>query len=273
MDYEPWSRRFNMHFGYYRAVLNPFSSEAMLDEMNNQALQRLQLFYDKENTLLDLGCGVGASGRYIVSNTKQVSVIGATIVPWQIEQAKLLSSDDKFTERLNFELMDYCNLAFADQSIDGAYALESSCYDNGKDKRAFLEESFRVLKPGARLMVADGFTKGKRHTALFNFLYRKVCHGWRLDDFAGIDEFVQAMQDIGFEDIQIEDASWRVALSVMYVPWVSIKYFFTKIFTNRDDTEVQMGHFIAPIYGMLMGMHRRQYGYHIISARKPSDNI
>ena len=33
MDYEPWSRQFNMHFGYYRFGNNPFNREQMLDEM------------------------------------------------------------------------------------------------------------------------------------------------------------------------------------------------------------------------------------------------
>jgi hypothetical protein len=84
-----------------------------------------------------------------------------------------------------------------------------------------------------------------------------------------VDEFVAAMRDIGYEDIQVQDASWRVALSVAYVPWVSLKYFFSKIFFNKDDTQIQMGHFIAPVFGLLMGLHRGQYGYHIISARKP----
>lgn len=269
MDYEPWSQRFNMHFGYFRWGVNPFSREAMLDEMNHQALTRLELANDEPCSVLDLGCGVGASGRYIVNNTTNVSVVGATIVPWQIEQANKLSTDTVYDGRLTFGLMDYCKLPIPDSSVDGAFALESSCYADGKDKRAFLEESFRALKPEARLMVADGFTKGTKHSRLFNFFYRKVCEGWALDDFASVDEFVATMRDIGYEDIKVQEASWRVALSVMYVPWVSLKYFFSKIVLSKDDTQIQMGHFIAPVYGMLMGLHRGQYGYHIISGRKP----
>ena len=96
-----------------------------------------------------------------------------------------------------------------------------------------------------------------------------MCDGWALEDFAGIDEFVQAMKEIGYEDIQVKDISWRVALSVSFVPWVSFKYFVKSILFGKGDKRLQLGHFIAPMYGLLMGLHRKQYGYHIVSARKP----
>jgi len=271
MDYEPWSRQFNMHFGYYRFGLNPFNRERMLDEMSHQVVTRLQLNTQKNNQLIDLGCGVGASARYVARNFENVSVLGATIVPWQIEQAKHLSNNSDVSSKVSFELLDYCDLKLDENSADGAYAMESSCYDFGKDKRKFLEESYRVLKPGARLCVADGFTKGQKHTKLFNYLYRKVCDGWVLEDFAGIDEFVAAMEDIGYEDIQVKDISWRVALSVSFVPWVSLKYFIKSILFKKGDKRLQLGHFIAPTYGLLMGLHRRQYGYHLVSGRKKQD--
>lgn len=272
MDYEPWSRKFNMHFGYFRSGLNPLDRERMLDEMSHQVVDRLGLDHEQHNQLIDLGCGVGATSRYAVKTHETLSVLGATIVPWQVEQARRMSDLPEFKHKLRFELLDYRNLGVADNSFDGAYAVESACYDFGKDKRRFLEESFRVLKPGARLCVADGFTKGQRHTRLFNYLYRRVCRGWALEDFASIDEFVATMRAIGYEEVKVQDASWRVALSVAFVPWVSIKYFFKSILFAKGDRRVQLGHFIAPVFGVLMGLHRRQYGYHLVSARKPLQN-
>ena len=269
MDYEPWSRRFNMHFGYYRWGLNPFNREQMLDEMNRQVIERLDLDYARENTLGDLGCGVGTTARFAIEHFPRLKVTAATIVPWQIEIAKQLTTESKYDGRLNYQLSDYCDLDLPEGACDGAYAIESSCYDKRKDKLGFLTEAYRILAPGARLVVADGFTKGRKRTRLFNYFYRRVCRGWALQDFAGRDEFVDALEQLGFEDIRVQEASWRVALSVSYVPWVSIKYFFKSIFRSKSDRRIQMGHFIAPVYGILMGLHRGQYGYHIISARKP----
>lgn len=268
MDYEPWSSQFNMHFGYFRIGVTPFKLEAMLNEMNHQVISQLELDTSKQNQLIDLGCGVGTSARYATLNFDNVSVLGATIVPWQIEQANRLSQNEKIKHKVAFELADYRNLNAADNSYDGAYAMESSCYDYGKSKRLFLAEAYRVLKPGARLCVVDGFTKGNKHSRLFNHLYRKVCDGWVLEDFAGIDEFVNAMQEIGYEDIQVKDISWRVALSASYVPWVSFKYFIKSVLFKKGNKKIQLGHFIAPMYGLLMGLSRRHYGYHIVSARK-----
>ena len=269
MDYEPWSRQFNMHFGYYQFGMNPFNRESMLDQMTHQVITHLQLDNTHANQLVDLGCGVGASARYTVTHFENVAVLGGTIVPWQIDQANALSKSENVHNKVSFRLLDYRDLDLEDNCMDGAYAMESSCYDFGKDKRQFLTESFRVLKPGAKLCVVDGFTKGKKHTRFFNYLYQKVCDGWVLEDFAGIDEFTQAMQEIGYEDIQIKDISWRVALSASFVPWVSFKYFIKSILLRKGNKKIQLGHFIAPMYGLLMGLHRKQYGYYIVSARKP----
>src|SRR5579863_9218724 len=55
-DYAAWSREFNMHFGYYRARINPLRRESMLEQMNAEVLARLKVDAIPEPQLLDLGC-------------------------------------------------------------------------------------------------------------------------------------------------------------------------------------------------------------------------
>jgi len=270
MDYEPWSQNFNMHFGYFRFGLNPFKRESLLNEMNYQVCQRLNIENKKDikqAPIIDLGCGVGATARYCVQNYERAAVKGVTIVPWQIKQAYKMSTRlDK--ERTHYELADYSNLPYGDQSFSGAYAVESSCYDKGSDKIAFLREAYRVLQPGSNLVVADGFRKTKRANPVFEFSYRQVCKGWSLETFANIDDFTEAMYSVGFKNIVVEDISWRIAPSVLHVPWVSIKYLFTHLFSKKGSKKFQALHFIAPMMGLVVGLHRKHYGYYLVTANK-----
>jgi len=274
MDYEPWSPNMNMHFGYYRLGLNPFDRESLLNEMNRQVCVRLNLDVYKvgdnaegAKSVIDLGCGVGATARFCTQHYSGISVKGVTIVPWQIRHANTMSVDLDQSQ-LSYELADYRCLPYPDDFFLGAYAVESSCYDHGSDKLGFLKEAYRVLKPGASLVVADGFRKTKKANAIFNFAYQKVCEGWFLETFAHIDDFTEAMRKVGFRDIVVEDASWRIAPSVLHVPWVSIKYLFTHLFSNSGNKKIQLSHFTAPMMGLVVGLQRKHYGYYFVTAKK-----
>src|ERR1035438_10717171 len=87
-DYAAWSREFNLHFGYYRAGVNPLHREAMLEQMNAEVLARLQLGANEEPRLLDLGGGLGATPRSIARCLPRALLLGLTRVPWQVERAR-----------------------------------------------------------------------------------------------------------------------------------------------------------------------------------------
>ncbi len=270
-DYEAWSRSFNMHFGYWRAGLNPLRLEPMLDEMTRQVLLRLRAPAGRAARLLDMGSGLGGPARLIERETQQLLVHAVTIVEWQASQARELALQDGANTRVQFVQADYANTPFPDQAYDGAYAIESACHADGDDKRAVIREAARVLAPGARFVVADGFLKhGRPMFPWFRWCYRKVCRNWAVEDFAQLDAFVEAMRESGFEDVRVEEISYRIAPSVMHVPSVTVRFLARELFRSGWRLgSVRWGHLLACVLSPIVGMARSRFGYYLISAAKP----
>src|SRR6266699_383955 len=178
-DDAAWSREFNMHLGYYRAGANPLRREPMLEQMNAEVLARLHLDDIAEPRLLDLGCGLGATLRSFARRLPHARLLGLTRVPWQVERAHALNDAAGCGERVRVIEGDYEDTILPRSSYDGVYALESSCHAHGADKGLLLAEAHRLLRPGGRLVVADGFLGSDRFaSALQQRIYRKLCECW-----------------------------------------------------------------------------------------------
>lgn len=98
--------------------------------------------------VLDAGCGVGGSARHIATRFS-AEVEGVTLSPVQRDIAKRLSGERK---DVHFQVADANATPFPDESFDVVWSLESA--EHMPDKRAFVAECARVLKPGGRLVVA-----------------------------------------------------------------------------------------------------------------------
>ncbi|MCB0631047.1 MAG: methyltransferase domain-containing protein, partial [Lewinella sp.] len=158
-----------------------------------------------------------------------------------------------------------------DGYADAAFAMESACYAGGENKMDFVRELYRLLKPGGRFVINDGFRK---HTGLLPVwlekIYRKNMECWALSDLADIHAFVAALKLVGFQNIRIEDASWRVAPSFAHIPRVSLHFYWDVL---RKGELFKLDHqrrnnALAPALGMIMGLSRKHFGYYIISGEK-----
>jgi len=270
-DFAMWSRKFNMHFGYYEQGMNPLRLEPMLERMNARVTDELGLPSQGSKLLLDMGCGLGATARYIARNYQDSFINCVTCVPWQIEHGRELTAEVNLHRKVVFFLADFADTPFSDGLFDGLYAIESSRYARGSDKGEFLKEAFRLLKPGSRIALTDGFLKDAANIdPLTQLLYAKSCEAWAIDEFADIDVFAAMMDEAGFEDIRIEELSWKIAPSVAHVPVTALKFLYKALVEDRNSLRgSRLGHLTAPIYGALLGLRRNRFGYFLVSARKP----
>jgi cyclopropane fatty-acyl-phospholipid synthase-like methyltransferase len=269
-DYAAWSREFNMHFGYYRAGANPLRRETMLEQMNAEVLARLKLDGIAEPQLLDLGCGLGATLRSFARRLPQASLLGITRVPWQVENARALNQSAGCGDRVRVLEGDYEATTLPSATYDGVYALESSCHAHGADKAALLAEALRLLRPGGRLVVSDGFLATDRFVnTLQERIYRKLCECWVIEQLAQLDLFRARLEELGFTDITIEHLQMRVAPSVAHIPWVTLKFLLTDVvFGKAKMTRARWNNVIAPVLLPLVSAPIGPMTYCMITATK-----
>ena len=274
-DYAAWSKAFNMHFGFFRWGMNAFRREAMLEQMNREVLDRLRLDSQVPASIVDLGCGLGATLRSFARWLPLVQLTGITLVPWQVEQARALNHDtlnhaSALGDRIDVVLGDYENSTIAPASFDAAYALESSCHAHGADKHAFLREAHRLLKPGGRLVVADGFLRRARAASgLSARVYRKLCECWVIEELGQLDLFVHELERLGFHSIVVERLQLRVAPSVFHIPWVTLKFLMTDVVLgSRCMTRARWNNIIAPALLPLVGYPGGPMIYCMVTATK-----
>lgn len=269
-DYEAWSKSFNMHFGYYQKGINPFNREAMLNNMNDQVLNRLKLDKESGGTIADFGCGLGATLRHANRTYNNYDLKGVTLVPWQVQQASVLNLMTTKDHKIEIIEADYCNTPFADNSLDAVFAIESSCYATGSTKKDLLGEIHRVLKPGGRFVIADGFRKNSQPLGTFiKPVYDKLCTSWSLTELGDINKIADTLKALGFKEVSTEDISMKVAPSVAHVPFTVINFLIRQLlFDQQKMNKERWDNLKSPLLTMIIGSCQRHFGYYLVSGEK-----
>ena len=148
--------------------------------------------------VLDLGSGAGLDMFHAARRVGNAGrVIGVDMTPAMIEKAKH-GADQLGLENVEFRLGDIEDLPVEDNSVD---VIISNCVINlAPDKGKVFRESFRVLRPGGRVMVSDIVLE----TALpenvrEDISYYAGCIGGAILE----EEYLQHMKDAGFENVEV----------------------------------------------------------------------
>lgn len=267
MDYRYWSPKFNMHFGYWRFGMNIFKREPMLDELTRHLAQHFDQPPQTKLKILDMGCGVGTPAREMAYLFPLAQVTGITKVPWQIEKAHALTPAE-LSSRISFEERDFTATQFDDETFDIVYSMEAMCHAPGLSKEAVIAEAARVLKPGGRLIIADGYLVQGYIPFLLQKLFETVTHNWAVDTFAGLPQFSNALGQHGLKIQEFENISFRIAPSALQTPVVSIQWLISELKKDKKITKTRWKHVVASLLAPLVGMALPYFAYGIVKATK-----
>lgn len=190
-----------MHFGYSDHCLQPH--KATLENMDRKMADKAGI--RPGDRILDAGCGQGGAALWLGMHFEDIQVEGITLVPHQVAIARKRSRKFKLSHILNFQEGDYCATDFPDESFTVVWACESLCH--ASDKKAFYEEAYRILKPGGRLVIADGIRKTRNLSQADETLFRKWLSGWYCPDLNTWEEHLSQIRQAGFSRSQMEDLS------------------------------------------------------------------
>ena len=212
------------HYGFFeKGIKDVF--EAMYN-MNDYVGRLLDLDKIRSGKILDAGCGVGSTSIYLAEKYPSIEFTGITIASAEIELAK------KFIKTRNvdnFKVIkkDYLDTDFPNNYFDGVFALESISY--ATSKRNFLNEMHRVLKPGGRLVVIDGFRKETPPNSIIKQLYdfhRNIRGG---SDVPELESFKFLLNEKDFKEIIVKNISKNIRRHFFNLFFIRLPRYFPRL--------------------------------------------
>jgi tocopherol O-methyltransferase len=206
----------HMHHGYY----GPTGSQR-----KNRRQAQVDLIDEclgwanvtRANDILDSGCGIGGSALELATRFN-ARVTGITLSPIQANRARERAAradltGDK-TPSARFEVADALNTPFPDQSFDFIWSMESG--EHMPDKVGLLQECYRLLKPGGKLLMATWCHRSTDSLAgaltpaeqqQLNWIYEV----YGLPYVISLSEYEAIAQNSGFRDVLTADWTQAVA--------------------------------------------------------------
>lgn len=207
-----WCNRENLalHYGYWDKQTSSHH-QALLNK--NQVLYDIARIKSTDH-VLDAGCGIGGSAIWMAKHhDNQVTAI--TISQQQAHKASKHAKRHGISEKVTFKVSDFCNTPFEDETFAVIWGLESVCH--ALNKGDFLKEAFRILKPGGRIVVCDGFILRREFTDDEWQDIVTCLNGWAVPNLCSRDEFTQLLEQNQFLNIAYKDITTETMPSADYM--------------------------------------------------------
>ncbi|MBI4266447.1 MAG: class I SAM-dependent methyltransferase [Acidobacteria bacterium] len=159
--------------------------------------------------VVDLGCGVGASLRYLAERLP-IRGSGLTLSPVQARFATRLVAEAGLAERVACLEGDYCDIPEGIGGADLAYAIES--FVHAPEPARFFEQCRRLVRPGGLLVMCDD-VRGVETGSAADRTIARFMRGWHVNALLRPDALHELARAWGFEHVSTQDLTPYLELS------------------------------------------------------------
>ena len=206
----------HMHHGYYGKGGN-YKIERRQAQID--LIEELLIWAGYKDTdnipqnIIDVGCGIGGSTLYLAEKFGATAT-GITLSPVQASRATERAIEENLADKVQFQVANALEMPFADNSFDLVWSLESG--EHMPDKTKFLQECYRVLQPGGKLILATWCHRETNSLAgeltadeirHLKEIYRVYC----LPYVISLSEYRSIALECGFQNLQSDD--WSIAVA------------------------------------------------------------
>ncbi|NEP22008.1 class I SAM-dependent methyltransferase [Moorena sp. SIO3I6] len=173
--------------------------------------------------VLEVGCGKGFNSLFLAQQFPSVQFVGIDLTPSHIAIANRKVRD--FTN-LTYQIGDFNCLNFPSQSFDLVFACECLCHAH--QPRITLAEIFRILRPGGKLVIFDGYRQAKLESfsqelqtlTQLTEIGMAVQHG-----FCELEDWTEVAKNVGFSVETREDLTFAIQPTLLRLQSLSLLFF------------------------------------------------
>ncbi len=192
------------------------------DGYYQQVKEISELISNETECVLELGCGMGFNSDYLAKKYPEINFKGIDITSKHIKRAKEKAAK---LGNLTLQYGDFHDIRFADNCFDLVFEMESACHTDTPE--VVLSEVCRVLKPGGKFMLFEGFRSDKFESLSED--QKKA--GYLVEKTMGVNfghsisQWIALAEKVGFKVEMNDDISYAILPNLKRFHRIANKYF------------------------------------------------
>ncbi len=196
---QPWYNAFwsdnALHYGLWEEGTR--NLKEAIQNTNKSVSELLEI--KKSDVVLDAGCGVGGTSFYIAEKYG-ANVHGITLSEVQLKQASSRARHSHIKNNPHFYRRDYLKTGFKGSYFTKIFGIES--FSHCSNHQALLDEMYRILKPGGKMAIVDGFSAKNNLSDDEARLFENLISGFAIPMPVSIARYKGMLKKAGFKKIR-----------------------------------------------------------------------